>query len=163
MQHKYAASEAFYRRSLSIWDKAGETKSIDLAQTLQNFGELCLDLRRYAEAAPLLTRALAMKEESLGAQRPELARVLLGLAAASMLQGNFQGAEPYCQRAIGILEQSTPPNYEELALALRTYAQLLHNTRRQAQAELTETRAMVYAAKAKNKPSTDIAFAAPDP
>jgi len=48
-----------------------------------------------------------------------------------------------------------------LVLALKLYARVLQSTRRFAQAELLETRAMVYAAKLKNKFKKEVAFASP--
>jgi hypothetical protein len=47
------------------------------------------------------------------------------------------------------LEKSSPPNYPALIQALTNYALVLDKTKRKAEAELLETRAMVYRAKLK--------------
>ena len=151
MQHKYADAESLYKRSLAIWNKAGLTKSLDFGQTMQNFGNLYLEERKFDEAGPLLAQALTIKETTLGAQNPDLAQVLTLLAAADVFRGYYGEAEPFCQRALGILEKSSPPDYPALIDVMKVYAALLTKTQRQAQAELLETKAMVYTAKMKNK------------
>jgi tetratricopeptide (TPR) repeat protein len=155
MQHKYADAELLYKRSLAIWDKAGLTKSLDFGQTMQNFGNLYLEERNYDQAGPLFAEALTIKENSLGAQNPDLAHVLTLLAEADVFRGYYSEAEPFCQRALGILEKSSPPDYASLVYAMKVYAVVLAKTQRQAQAELLETKAMVYAAKMKNKSKND--------
>ena len=60
-------------------------------------------------------------------------------------------AEPFCQRALSILENSSSLDYPKLVDAVSLYALLLSKTNRTAQAELLETKAMVYAAKIKNQ------------
>jgi hypothetical protein len=73
------------------------------------------------------------------------------LAATDVFRGYYQEAEPLCQRALGMLEKSSPQDYQALIYAMKVYAVLLTKTQRQAQAELLETKAMVYAARLKNK------------
>jgi len=77
------------------------------------------------------------------------------LAAADVFRGYYAEAEPFCQRALGMLEKSSPPDYPGLIDAAKVYAMLLSKTKRQAQAELLETKAMVYAAKMKDKSKND--------
>jgi tetratricopeptide (TPR) repeat protein len=144
---------------LAIWNKAGVTKSLDLGQTLQNLGHLYLKERKYDQAGSSFAQALAVKENSLGAQDPELTGVLTGLAAADVFRGYYVEAEPFCQRALDILEKSSPPDYPELINALRVYVLLLSKTQRQSQAELLETKAMVYSAKMKNRSKNEIELA----
>jgi tetratricopeptide (TPR) repeat protein len=122
---------------------------------MQNFGDLYLEERKYDEAGPLFAQALTIKENSLGAQSPELAHVLTFVAAADVFRGYYGEAEPFCQRALALLEKSSPPDYPVLIYAMEVYAALLTKTQRQAQAELLETKAMVYAAKMKDKSKND--------
>ena len=75
------------------------------------------------------------------------------------MRGYYAEAEPLCQRALGILEKPSPSDYPRLVEALRVYAYLLEKTNRHAQAELLETKAMVYTAKVKNGSKSDIALA----
>jgi tetratricopeptide (TPR) repeat protein len=161
MQHRYTDAESLYKRSLAIWNKAGVTKSLDFGQTSQNLGDLYLAERKYDEAGPLFAQALTIKEKSLGTENPKLANVLTLLAAADVYRGYYDEAEPFCQRAVNILEKSSPPDYPALIGAMRIYVLLLNKTKRQAQAELLETKAMVYAAKMKNKSKNNLELASP--
>jgi tetratricopeptide (TPR) repeat protein len=156
MQHKYADAELLYKRSLAIWNKAGMTKSLDFARTLQNLGDPYLAEQKYDEAGPLFAQALTIKENSLGEQHPKLAHILTSLAAADVFRGYYAEAEPLCQRALGMLEKSSRPDYPALIDAAKVYAILLSKTQRQAQAELFEAKTMVYAAKMKDKSRNDM-------
>jgi hypothetical protein len=97
----------------------------------------------------------------LGLEHQGVAYVLNGLALADLLRGNYADAEPSCQRALAILEKSSPPDYPAFIQTLRIYARVLQKTNRQAQGELLETKAMVYEAKMKNKPKSDVALVSP--
>jgi len=85
--------------------------------------------------------------------------VLVGSALADMLRGYYTEAEPSCQRAMAILEKSSPRDYRALAQVSKVYAWLLQKTNRKAQAEVLETKAMVYTAKSKDKPNKELAGA----
>jgi hypothetical protein len=78
------------------------------------------------------------------------------LAAADVFRGYYAEAEPLCQRALGILEEALPPDYPALIDAMKVYVLLLSKTQRKAQAELLETKAMVYSAKMKSKSKNDV-------
>jgi hypothetical protein len=62
-------------------------------------------------------------------------------------RGFYSQAESSCARALAILEKVSPHDYPSLIQTLNTYALLLVKTNRKAEAELFETRAMVYKAK----------------
>jgi tetratricopeptide (TPR) repeat protein len=134
---------------------------LSFGQALQNLGELYVKEGRYDEAGPLFAQALAAKESLYGLEHPQVAHVLNGLALADLLQGNYTEAEPSCQRALAILEKSSPPDYPALIQTLRIYARVLQKTKREAEADLLETKAMVFAAKMKNKSKNDIALISP--
>jgi hypothetical protein len=68
-----------------------------------------------------------------------------------MALGHEANAEPACQRALSILEKTSPPDYPNLIDALNTYALLLLKTKRKAEAELVQTRIMVYRARWENR------------
>jgi len=69
------------------------------------------------------------------------------VARADLARGYYAEAESPCKRALGILEKASPPDYPVLIEALENYARVLEKTKRKAEAELLETRAMVYRAK----------------
>ena len=70
---------------------------------------------------------------------------------AEIALGHEANAEPACQRALSILEKTFPPDYQNLIDALNTYALLLLKTKRKAEAEVVQTRVMVYRAKWENR------------
>ena len=114
---------------------------------------LYFDLRKYDEAGALFDRAATIKEHLLDKDDPDVADALIKVACASLARGYYAEAESPSQRALSILEKSSPPNYTALIQALTNYAVVLEKTKRKAEAELLETRAMVYRAKLKNSKS----------
>jgi tetratricopeptide (TPR) repeat protein len=103
--------------------------------------------KRYDEAAALFESAVAIKENSLGPEHPVVGRILSDVAANDLARGYYAEAASPCQRALSILEKTSPLDYPALVDALDNYAWLLRKTNRKAAAELLETRAMVYRAK----------------
>jgi hypothetical protein len=73
------------------------------------------------------------------------------VAMTDLARGYYAEAESPCKQALGILEKSSPPDYPALIEALVNYARVLGKTKRKAEAELLETRAMVYRAKLQEK------------
>lgn len=71
----------------------------------------------------------------------------LDVAYTSLARGYYAESESPSKRALSVLERSSPPNYPELIQALTNYAAVLEKTGRKAEAELLETRVMVYRAK----------------
>jgi len=101
------------------------------------------------EAGALFERAVTIKIDLLGPQHPAVATGLNKVATADLARGYYTEAESPCQRALNILEKSSPLDYPAVIDALENYALVLKKTKRKAQAELLETRAMVYRAKLK--------------
>jgi tetratricopeptide (TPR) repeat protein len=93
-----------------------------------------------------------MWDTSSGGAELDVAHALNGLAVADLHRGYYAEAEPLCERALGILEKVAPPDYADLVITLAAYARMLRKTNRIAQAEIFETRAMVYKAKLQGKP-----------
>jgi tetratricopeptide (TPR) repeat protein len=146
-RHNYSDAESLYKRALNIWKKTPQLRSQDFAQTLENLGMLYFDRHRYDEAGALFRQAVTVEEQSLGKEHPVVAHSLSKVAIADLAGGHYDEAESPCKRALSILEKSSPPDYSALIEALRNYAWLLEKTKRKAEAELLETRAMVYSAK----------------
>ena len=149
LRHNNSNAESLYKRAISAWDKASQTQTFDYAQTLQNLGVLYFDLGKYDEAGALFDRAATIKEHLLGKDHPRVADALIKAAGASLARGYYADAESPSRRALSILEKSSPPNYTALIQALTNYAVVLEKTKRKAEAELLQTRAMVYRAKLK--------------
>ena len=75
-----------------------------LAATLNNQAERYKEEGRYADAKPLYKRALAIRQEALGPDHPDVAQSLNNLADLYSAQGRHADAEPLYKRALA----STP-------------------------------------------------------
>ena len=64
---------------------------------------------RYAEAEPLYKRSLAIWEEALGPEHPNVATSLNNLAGLYRAQGRYDEAEPLHKRAMTIDEMALGP------------------------------------------------------
>ena len=102
---------------------------------------------RYAEAEPLLKRALAIKEKVLGSEHPSVATSLNGVAVLYQAKGRCAEAEPLYRRALAIWEKALDPEHPNVAKALLNYAVLLRATGRSDERERMETRAKAIRAK----------------
>src|SRR5687768_4917963 len=61
---------------------------------------------KYVDALSKADRALALWEAALGPTHPDVARCLSLAGSLHILQGDYAGAEPILQRALGIQEQA---------------------------------------------------------
>jgi len=65
----------------------------------------------YAAAEPLLRRALAIKENTLGPDHPQVATNLRNLAVLLGKRGDYAAAEPLLRRALAIDEKALGPDH----------------------------------------------------
>ncbi|MEM8806568.1 MAG: tetratricopeptide repeat protein, partial [Cyanobacteria bacterium P01_G01_bin.38] len=96
----------------------------------------------YAEAEPLLQRALQIREQSLGDSHPDVAASLNNLAVLYYSQGNYAEAEPLYQRALQIREQSLGDSHPNVAQSLNNLAELYRDQGNYAEAELLYRRSL---------------------
>jgi tetratricopeptide (TPR) repeat protein len=73
---------------------------------LNNLASLYESQGKYDLAEPLLKRALAIREQSLGPDHPKTATSLNNLAVLSKTQGKYDLAEPLYKRALEIYERA---------------------------------------------------------
>ncbi len=97
---------------------------------------------RYREAEPLYQRALAIWEQSLGPDHPDVASSLYGLANLYSDQGKYSEAEPLYQRALAIWEQSLSPDHPDVAYPLNGLASLYSEQGKYSEAEPLYQRAL---------------------
>jgi tetratricopeptide (TPR) repeat protein len=83
-----------------MWVKISQT-----ALGLNNLAELLRMQGEYATARPLYERALAIYEQVLGPQHPNVATLLNNLAGLLHNQGEYAAARPLYERALAIYEQ----------------------------------------------------------
>ena len=76
-----------------------------MGQTLNNLANVYRDQGKYGEAEDLLKRALAIREQALGANHPDVAASLVNLANVYRDQGKYGEAEGLYKRALIIAEK----------------------------------------------------------
>ena len=79
----------------------------------------------FAQAEPLLQRALAIVERTVGPAHPEVAAALNNLAVVLKAMGDYAAARPLYERALAIDEAAYGPNHPEVATDLNNLAGLL--------------------------------------
>ncbi|MGH9966989.1 MAG: tetratricopeptide repeat protein [Pyrinomonadaceae bacterium] len=104
-----------------------------------------LDLARYADAEPLMWRALEIDEQSYGPNHPNVATDLDTLAQLLQATKRLGEAEPLMRRALEIAEQSYGPDHPNVGSTLNNLAQLLQDTNRLGEAEPLMRRALEIA------------------
>ena len=95
---------SFYQQVLNIIQKQGEPRQLT-SDILSNLAGLYRDQGRYEQAEALYQRALAIREQVLGSEHPQVATSLNNLAGLYQSQGKYEQAEALYQRALVIREQ----------------------------------------------------------
>ncbi|OYW74057.1 MAG: hypothetical protein B7Z37_19280 [Verrucomicrobia bacterium 12-59-8] len=96
----------------------------------------------YAQAEPLIRRALQIDQDSYGAEHPDVAIRLNNLATLLQATNRLAEAEPLMRRALQIDEASYGPEHPDVAIDLNNLAQLLQARNRLAEAEPLMRRAL---------------------
>ena len=159
---RYAEADKQLLTALKEAEKFGE-QDRRLAVNLGALGTVYRAQGRYAEAEPLLRRALAIvekrvAEKELEPEDPRVVEVVVpildNLAALYTVQAKYAEAEPLFRRALAIREKALGPERPEVAKTLDNYAELLRKTNREAEAAKLEARAKAIRAKhaGKNPP-----------
>ena len=108
---------------------------------------------RRAEAEPIIARALASYERTIGPDHPDLAHSLFHMAWLYQATGRPAEAEPLYQRAIAVAEQALGHEHPRVARYLDALAGLYRASGRDAEAEPLLQRALAIAERA-SAPST---------
>ena len=105
------------------------------AEEFHKQAEALYQAGKYAEAIPLAKQELAIRENTLGPDHPDVAKALSVLAGIYREQARFAEAEPLYMRALMILEKVRGSNDPEFAEALNDLAVLYQDEDRNADAE----------------------------
>src|SRR5262249_12811668 len=106
----------------------------DVAGSLNNLASLYYNKGRYADAEPLCSRALAIREKALGPDHPDVASSLNGLGAVYQAQGRYGDPGSLYRRALAIREKGLGPGHADVATSLNNLAELYTAQRRYADA-----------------------------
>jgi tetratricopeptide (TPR) repeat protein len=116
--------------------------AVPTARLMNQVGLLLLEKALHVEAEPLMRRALAIAEATLGADHPEVATALNNLAQLLQATNRLGEAEPLMRRALAIDEASFGMHQPRVATDLSNLAQLLWATNRLGEAEPLMRRAL---------------------
>jgi len=138
-----------------LWDERKHAKAAWLANEI---GSRWHHLARWSEAEPLKRRALAIAEQSLGKDHPNVARGLGNLAALLQDTNRLAEAEPLMLRALAIDEQSLGKDHPNLTTDLNNLATLLYSTSRLTEAEPLMRRALAIDEQSLGKDHPNVAI-----
>jgi nephrocystin-3 len=132
-----------YRQALDQWEnEAVQTQSFCVA--VNRLGAFHYERAEHAAAEPLYRRALAIDEQSYGAEHPRVATHLNNLAQSLQDTNRLAEAEPLIRRALAIDEQSYGAEHPNVAIRLNNLAGLLQATNRLAEAEPLMRRTLAF-------------------
>jgi serine/threonine-protein kinase len=134
--------------ALAIQREAG-ARADDIAVTTRMLGELKARARRYDEALPYFTEALGVLRAAGADANIEVARLLGMQAATHDALGNRTAAERGFREAIRVSLRAVGPNHARTIEQRLSLAELLHRSRRTAEARslLAEIQRALEAAK----------------
>jgi len=114
----------------------------EAGRLLNEAGVYLCERSRYPEAEPLHKRALAIRQQALGPEHPDVAQSLSSLAALYRIQGQYRKAEPLYKQALAIREKTLGWSHNQVAWSLNSLAVLYDRQGRYAQAEPLLRRAL---------------------
>ncbi|HAG84385.1 MAG TPA: tetratricopeptide repeat protein [Cyanobacteria bacterium UBA12227] len=147
IQERYAEAEPLLQRALVIGEQHLGNDHPLVATCLQNLAKIYREQRKgmanpflepenySSEAEPLYQRALAILEQKLGDDHPNIAPILNNLADLYLAQRRYSEAELLHQRVLVILEQKLGSDHPDFALALNNLAGLYQEQGRYREAE----------------------------
>jgi len=107
-QGRYAESEGSWRAALKEAKKYGP-EDWRMPRTLNNLALLYTKQHKYAEAAPLYRRALAISEKEKGPDHPDTAQILNNLGGLYCDQAKYVEGERLIEQALAIREYRRSP------------------------------------------------------
>ena len=136
----YDKARQCFEECLTLAEQAEDKGEVAIA--LNNLAKLLFTIGQFAEAEPLMRRALEIDEKNLGPEHPNAAIRLNNLAQLLHETNRLEEAEPLMRRALEIDEKNLGPEHPNAAIRLNNLARLLHDTHRLEEAELLFRRAL---------------------
>jgi len=112
---------ALAERALRIWEGA-DRPSVELVIALSNLGIALRDAGELVESIETFTRALSIREESLGREHPDVGKNLNQLGWTYSLAAEFDLARECYKRGLQIRERRFGPDHAEVAASLNNLA-----------------------------------------
>lgn len=101
LEGRYPEATTIAQRAQAIQQKAGSASQPG-NDSLDLMAQIYLAEGHFADAEPLIRRALAAREQERGPNHPAVANALFLLGAAEFSEGRFADAEPNFKRALAI-------------------------------------------------------------
>jgi tetratricopeptide (TPR) repeat protein len=137
--------------------KTYEMAFVEAARLLNQAGFYLYEDADYLEAEPLYKRALAIWENELGTEHPNVAACLNNLGLLHKAQGRYKEAEIEYQRSLKIRGNVLGPEHLDVAKVLNNLATLYYSQRRYGEAEPFYKRALEIREKALGLEHPDVA------
>jgi TonB family protein len=134
-------AERLYAEALVMGEEHFGADDAELAAPLNELSRVYLRRSEYARAEPLLQRLLTIRRAS-GAQHPDVATVLAGLAAARHGLGDDAAAEGLYREALVIREKVHAPDHMAVVVTLEHLAETCAALRKFPEASALLERAM---------------------
>lgn len=132
-QRKFVDAESSYTRSLAIWETVLGPDHPSVATSLDNLAVLYATQEKFDQAGPLYRRALAIREKETVASLNNLAMVQAARGETEEARGLYALALTIGEKGFGAESQAILPTLE-------TYASLLRQLDRKAEADRIEAR-----------------------
>jgi tetratricopeptide (TPR) repeat protein len=88
------------------------------ARLMNKLGDYCVSKALYAEARPLLERALAIREQLFGTEHPDTVRNINSLIVLRQAEGDIAQARALSERSLALCERVFGPEHPETAVVL---------------------------------------------
>ncbi len=134
---EFAGAQRVMERSLSLRQELGGAATGDVAQSLNDLGNLALLRNDATTAEPLLIEALALRRQVFTAPHAELAQSLNNLGQLRLATRDFAGADTLLSAALAMQRTLYTKPHRDLAITLQARG-LLH----QIQGEFEEAEAL---------------------
>jgi CHAT domain-containing protein len=121
-QHKRALEVAQEMLTLAEADPNKDQDQKNVGQSLYTLAFTYRNLAQYHKALPILQRALAIREKTLGPEHPGTVFILNHLAHTYNNLGQYDKALPLQQRALEINENALKPGHPDIAWSLNNLA-----------------------------------------
>jgi tetratricopeptide (TPR) repeat protein len=131
-QLAYGEAADYYREAAGL---VPEGEKLTRAEYLNQEGSRRIEAGHYRQAEAPFEQALAMREQALGEEHPDVAASLNNLAELYRAQGRYVDAEPLYERAVAIWEKVLGTEYLYVAQSLYNLALLYLAQGRYAEAE----------------------------
>ncbi len=144
--------------AIAEWIGSPDSNLEAAGRILNQAGLYLVERGRYAEAEPLSERALAIRERALGADHPDVADSIRGLAVVYWHQGRYAEAEPLAERALAIRERALGPDHPDVSTSLNNLGNVYLYQGRYAEAEPLYERALAIRERAFGADHPELAF-----